>query len=42
VGRIGVGRIGRTEEVAEVAVMLAGNGYVTGSTVTIDGGLTYQ
>jgi 3-oxoacyl-[acyl-carrier protein] reductase len=27
------------EEVASVAVMLAGNGYITGQTLNVDGGL---
>jgi 3-oxoacyl-[acyl-carrier protein] reductase len=33
-----VGRFGTVEEVAEVAVMLARNGYVTGQTVNVNGG----
>ncbi len=36
---IPVGRLGTVEEVAEVAVMLAGNGYMTGQTININGGL---
>ncbi|HXZ00388.1 MAG TPA: SDR family NAD(P)-dependent oxidoreductase [Stellaceae bacterium] len=36
--RIPVGRFGRVEEVAEVAVMLARNGYITGQTVNVNGG----
>jgi 3-oxoacyl-[acyl-carrier protein] reductase len=36
---IPVGRLGRVEEVAAVAVMLAENGYVTGQTINVDGGL---
>ena len=35
---IPVGRFGRPEEVAEVAVMLAGNGYITGQTIHVNGG----
>ena len=35
---IPVGRFGTVEEVAEVAVMLASNGYVTGQTVNVNGG----
>lgn len=35
---IPVGRFGRVEEVADVAVMLAGNGYITGQTINVDGG----
>jgi 3-oxoacyl-[acyl-carrier protein] reductase len=36
--RIPVGRFGRVEEVAEVAVTLARNGYITGQTVNVNGG----
>jgi 3-oxoacyl-[acyl-carrier protein] reductase len=35
---IPVGRFGAVEEVADVAVMLAGNGYITGQTVNVNGG----
>jgi 3-oxoacyl-[acyl-carrier protein] reductase len=35
---IPVGRFGTVEEVAEVAVMLAGNGYITGQTINVNGG----
>jgi len=40
--KIGMGRFGRVEEVADVALMLAANTYITGSTITIDGGMLYQ
>jgi 3-oxoacyl-[acyl-carrier protein] reductase len=33
-----VGRFGTVEEVAEVAVMLATNGYITGQTISVNGG----
>jgi len=36
---IPVGRFGDVEETADVAVMLAGNGYVTGQTIGVNGGL---
>jgi 3-oxoacyl-[acyl-carrier protein] reductase len=36
--KIPVGRFGRPEEVASVAVMLAGNGYITGQTINVNGG----
>jgi len=36
---IPVGRFGRAEEVAAVAVMLACNGYMTGQTINVNGGL---
>jgi len=35
---IPVGRLGDVAEVADVAVMLAGNGYMTGQTVNVNGG----
>lgn len=35
---IPVGRFGHIEEVADVAVMLAGNPYITGQTVNVNGG----
>lgn len=34
-----VGRFGRVEEVAEAVVMLARNGYVTGQTINVNGGI---
>ncbi len=37
--RIPVGRFGTVEEVAEVALMLVGNGYMTGQTIQVNGGL---
>jgi 3-oxoacyl-[acyl-carrier protein] reductase len=37
--RIPVGRFGRVEEVADVAVMLARNGYITGQSINVNGGL---
>ena len=36
--RIPVGRFGEVEEVADVAVMLAGNAYITGQTINVNGG----
>lgn len=36
--RIPVGRFGTVGEVAEVAVMLAGNDYITGQTISVNGG----
>ena len=36
--RIPIGRFGRPEEVAEVVVMLARNGYITGQTINVNGG----
>ena len=35
---IPVGRFGRVDEVADVAVMLAGNAYITGQTIHVNGG----
>jgi len=36
--RIPIGRFGAVEEVADVAVMLATNGYITGQTINVNGG----
>ena len=36
--RIPIGRYGSPDEVAEVAVMLARNGYITGQTINVNGG----
>ncbi len=36
---IPVGRFGAVEECADVAVLLAGNGYITGQTIAVNGGL---
>ncbi len=40
--RIPLGRFGTVEEVADVAVMLAKNGYMTGQTVNVNGGWYYS
>jgi len=37
--RIPVGRFGTTEEVAQVVLMLARNGYITGQTISVNGGV---
>ncbi len=37
-GHIPVGRFGSVDEVAQVAVMLAKNGYITGQTINVNGG----
>jgi 3-oxoacyl-[acyl-carrier protein] reductase len=36
---IPIGRFGSVEECADVAVMLAGNGYITGQTISVNGGM---
>jgi 3-oxoacyl-[acyl-carrier protein] reductase len=36
--RIPVGRFGKVEEVADVVLMLARNGYITGQTINVNGG----
>ena len=36
-GIVPVGRFGKVEEVAEVVVMVAGNGYSTGQTISVNG-----
>lgn len=38
-GRIPVGRLGTPQEVADAVVMLARNGYITGQTINVNGGL---
>ena len=38
--RIPLGRIGRSEEIAHAIVFLMTNSYITGSTLTVDGGLS--
>jgi 3-oxoacyl-[acyl-carrier protein] reductase len=35
---IPIGRFGTVDEVSSVAVMLAGNGYITGQTINVNGG----
>jgi 3-oxoacyl-[acyl-carrier protein] reductase len=35
---IPVGRFGQPDEVADVALMLSGNGYITGQTINVNGG----
>ena len=42
VGRIPVGRLGASEEVATVVVMVATNAYMTGQTVPVNGGLHFN
>jgi hypothetical protein len=37
--RIPVGRFGRVEEVAEVTVVIAGDGYINGQSINVNGGL---
>ena len=39
-GRIQVGRFGKVEEVADVVLMLAQNGYISGQTINVSGGLS--
>ncbi len=36
--KIPMGRFGKAQEVADAAVMLAGNGYITGQTINVNGG----
>jgi 3-oxoacyl-[acyl-carrier protein] reductase len=40
--RIPVGRFGTPEEVAQVVMMLVGNGYMTGQTVALSGGMSFN
>jgi 3-oxoacyl-[acyl-carrier protein] reductase len=39
--RIPVGRFGKIDEVAEVVLMLAQNGYISGQTINVNGGLYF-
>jgi 3-oxoacyl-[acyl-carrier protein] reductase len=39
--RIPVGRMGRAEEVAEAAAMVIGNGFITGQTIAVNGGVAF-
>lgn len=41
-GLIPVGRLGTVQEVADAALMLAGNGYMSGQTINVDGGLYFS
>jgi 3-oxoacyl-[acyl-carrier protein] reductase len=40
--RIPVGRFGTSEEVADVVLMLVGNAYMTGQTVSLSGGMSFN
>ena len=40
--RIPLGRFGTSEEVAQVVMMLIGNAYMTGQTVALSGGMTFN
>jgi len=42
IAQVPMKRIGQAEEVAEVAAFLAGQEYLTGQTIAIDGGMTMQ
>jgi len=39
--RIPIGRMGQAEEVAEATVMVIGNGFITGQTIAVNGGLAF-
>ena len=41
-GLIPAGRFGTADEVAEVSVMLARNGYITGQTINVNGGWYHE
>jgi 3-oxoacyl-[acyl-carrier protein] reductase len=40
--RIPLGRFGTSEEVAQIVLMLIGNGYMTGQTVALSGGMAFN
>jgi len=39
--RIPIGRMGQAEDVAQAAVMVIGNGFITGQTIAVNGGLAF-
>ena len=39
--RIPVGRMGQAEEVADATVMIIGNGFITGQTIAVNGGVAF-
>ncbi|MGA2227564.1 MAG: SDR family oxidoreductase [Syntrophobacteraceae bacterium] len=39
---IPIGRFGKVEEVADVVLMLVRNGYITGQTINVNGGLYFS
>jgi 3-oxoacyl-[acyl-carrier protein] reductase len=39
--RIPVGRMGKAEDVAQAAVMVIGNGFITRQTIAVNGGLAF-
>jgi 3-oxoacyl-[acyl-carrier protein] reductase len=39
--RIPLGRMGQAEDVAQAAVMVIGNGFITGQTIAVNGGLAF-
>jgi 3-oxoacyl-[acyl-carrier protein] reductase len=39
--RIPVGRMGEAEDVAQATVMIIGNGFITGQTIAVNGGLAF-
>nr|WP_238327876.1 SDR family NAD(P)-dependent oxidoreductase [Paraburkholderia mimosarum] len=39
--RLPVGRLGAAEEVAQIVMMVVGNGFVTGQTIAVNGGLSF-
>ena len=41
-GRVPAGRLGEPEEVAEAVLMLARNGFISGQTINVNGGMYYS
>lgn len=41
VGRIPIGRFGTADEVAQAVVMVVGNGFITGQTIPVNGGMSF-
>jgi 3-oxoacyl-[acyl-carrier protein] reductase len=40
--RVPLGRVGQAEEIAEAVIFLAGNGYISGQTIALNGGLYFR
>jgi 3-oxoacyl-[acyl-carrier protein] reductase len=40
--RLPVGRLGEADEVAEVVMMVVGNGFITGQTIPVNGGISFN
>jgi 3-oxoacyl-[acyl-carrier protein] reductase len=39
--RVPVGRLGVADEIAQAVLMLVGNGFITGQTIPVNGGVSF-